>query len=125
LLDRETSRLSYVNAGHNPPLAVTPQGCTRLEATGLPLGLFDGSTYTAGEAEVPPGSVVVFFTDGLVEREDPRQEPYGEERLLAAVRSAAGRPASGIVDAIVRDLERFARGASAADDTALLVVRPV
>lgn len=125
VLDVEKRRLRYVNAGHNPPLGVAANGDTlRLTATGTPLGLFEAATYTAAEVDLPAGTTCVFYTDGLVERANPSDELYGEERVIAVLRrlSAEAR-AADVVSAVVADASTFARGVDPTDDVALLVVR--
>lgn len=124
VLDLGARRMRYVNAGHSPPLGVAPDGnILRLEATGLPLGMLETSTYTCAEVEVPAGTALLLYTDGLSERANPSQELFGEERILAALREATAKPAQRIVDALLRDVDRFAEGVEPEDDTALLVVR--
>jgi serine phosphatase RsbU (regulator of sigma subunit) len=66
ILSRESGDLTYVNAGHNPPL-LSGGATVRLEATGLPLGLMQGSEYEAGSANIPKGGSVLLFTDGLTD----------------------------------------------------------
>ncbi len=123
VLDLDRRTLQYVNAGHNPPLAVAAGGATlRLAATGLPLGLFEAASYEVAEAGLPPGTSCVFYTDGLTERENRRGEMFGEERTLAALERTAGRPASDVVRAILEDVSRFAGSVEPADDIALLVL---
>ncbi|HXB54065.1 MAG TPA: PP2C family protein-serine/threonine phosphatase [Vicinamibacteria bacterium] len=124
VLDLSAYRLRYVNAGHAPPLGLGPDGnLLRLEATGLPLGIFETSTYAVGEVEVPPGTALLLYTDGLSERADPSQRLYGEERIAAVLRQTAGKGAEQVIDAITSDAERFAGGEQPHDDTALLVLR--
>jgi sigma-B regulation protein RsbU (phosphoserine phosphatase) len=126
VLDLGARRLRYVNAGHNPPLGVTSDGSTRrLEATGLPLGMFGASTYTTVEVEIPAGTVLLFYTDGLSERANPLEDLYGEERILAVLREARAEPAERIIEAIIRDADRFSRGAPPEDDTAMLLLKSV
>lgn len=125
VLDVEQRRLRYVNAGHNPPLGVTASGdVLRLVATGMPLGLFEMASYTTAEIDLPPGTTCVFYTDGLVERANPADELYGEERVVETLRRhPAGGGAADVATALTADAAAFARGVDPADDVALLVVR--
>lgn len=124
VFDLRTRRLCYVNAGHNPPLGLTRNGdVLRLDATGPALGWFETATYTCAEVLVPPGTSLLFYTDGLSERTNPRQEQFGFDRILDAIRRSADRPAHDLISAIVGDADRFAAGQPADDDTALLVVK--
>jgi sigma-B regulation protein RsbU (phosphoserine phosphatase) len=125
VLDIERRQLRYINAGHNPPLAVTPTGdVLHLAATGLPLGIFDLATYTAAEVDLPAGTTCVLYTDGLVERANPADEFFGEDRVVATIgKLPDGASAAEILAAIATDTDRFARGVEPADDIAVLVVR--
>ena len=126
VLDVEARRLRYINAGHNPPLAVAPDGSTRrLEATGLPLGMLEASEYSTAEIEIEEGTVLLFYTDGLSERADPSGDLYGEERILSAMRGARAESAERILEAIASAADRFARGTPPEDDTAMLLVKSV
>lgn len=67
LLDRDSGELTCVNAGHNPPLIYSSGSAAFLEATGLPLGLFAAAKYEERTAAIPPGGVLLLFTDGLTD----------------------------------------------------------
>jgi sigma-B regulation protein RsbU (phosphoserine phosphatase) len=125
VFDVETRRFRYVNAGHNPPLAVTSDGTTvRLTATGTPLGLFEMAPYTTAEVHLHAGTTCVFYTDGLVERANPADELYGEDRVIAVLRdSRPEAPAADVSARLLEDASVFARGVEAADDVALLVLK--
>ena len=93
LLDPASGRLEYVNAGHNPPWLLAPGSApAALAATGLPLGLIPGATYTTGSIMLPPGGVLCIYSDGISEAA-LGDELYGEERLLASVRRRVTEPA--------------------------------
>lgn len=78
--------LSYINAGHNPPiLRRCSGGVERLTNGGLPLGILAEAAYESGTVTLQPGDWLVIFTDGLVEAENDRAEDYGEPRLLNVV----------------------------------------
>ena len=63
--------LLYCNAGHNPPFLVTGGGVRRLEAGGTVMGLFDHGAYETGHERVAAGDMVVLFSDGVTEAENP------------------------------------------------------
>jgi sigma-B regulation protein RsbU (phosphoserine phosphatase) len=122
--DLDERRLTYVNAGHNPPVAVVPSGeVVRLEATGPAMGWFDTAPYVCAEVALPPGSTVLFYTDGLSERANRAGEQYGIPRIVDLMRTLRNQPATGVAEAVVAHNNRFAAGAAAEDDTALLVLR--
>lgn len=123
-LDLEERRLRYVNAGHSPPLGIRPDGgLVRIEGTGLPLGLVSAAAYTCGEVELPRGTTLLFYTDGLSERPNPAQDLFGEGRIAGVLRETAGMSAQRVLDAVERAAQRFADGALPEDDMALLVLR--
>jgi anti-sigma regulatory factor (Ser/Thr protein kinase) len=121
LVDPERHTMTYVTAGHPPPLIVEPDGAARFleDAVSWPLGV--EPTRSRGEAAsvaVPPGTLVVFFTDGLVER---RNEPMerGLERLREVVRRSANLPLRLVKQAIFSELV----DEHATDDIALVAFR--
>lgn len=120
-----TSRtLTYVNAGHNPPVGVTADGRTiTLDPTGPALGMLEMATWESREVVVPEGTNLLFYTDGLSERTNASDEQYGLDGILRILQGQGGRRAGEIVGSVVFDVERFAAGHPADDDTALLVLR--
>jgi serine phosphatase RsbU (regulator of sigma subunit) len=89
VLDPATGRLRFSNAGHNLPCLRTPKATVELRATGMPLGLMPDMNYEEKEAYVVPGSLALFYSDGLVEAHNPQREMYGVPRLQ---KNLAGSP---------------------------------
>jgi phosphoserine phosphatase RsbU/P len=125
VLEPATGRLSYTNAGHNPPLLVRADGAVEeLAATGVPLGLLPQAPYQAGVAELGPGDLLVLYTDGLVEACGPDGEEYGQERLKEACRRHRGEAElAALAEALEGDLETFAGGVPFADDRTIVLAR--
>jgi sigma-B regulation protein RsbU (phosphoserine phosphatase) len=116
--------LTYVNAGHNPPIGVMDGGLAiSLDPTGPALGMFETARWESRQVVVPPGAKFLFYTDGLSERTNRHDEQYGFDRIQRLLQTQSGRPAADIVGSVVSDVERFAAGHPADDDTALLVLR--
>lgn len=120
LIDTESSTLSYVAAGHPPPLLRTPQGTTILGEGRQPL-LGVPMTRPSDEIGVhpfPPGSILVTYTDGLVER---RREPIDRSigRLADHLRAAQGQQADDVADELIA---ASLAGREPDDDVALVVV---
>ena len=67
LLNRDSGEITYVNAGHNPPLICGSGPTDFLEATGLPLGLFANAIYEKRVATLAPGDTLLIYTDGLTD----------------------------------------------------------
>ncbi len=88
VLSRDSGELTYVNAGHNAPIAFSSGSTTFLEATGPPLGLFLNAEYETRTAVLSPGSTLLIFTDGLT---DSIQGEHPENLLRDAFAESAER----------------------------------
>jgi serine phosphatase RsbU (regulator of sigma subunit) len=119
-----TGALTYVNAGQNPPLLRRANGSIeRLEGTGIALGMFDGSAYQAIETTVRPGDLLLLYSDGITEAENPAGQPFEEaglERLVAA--HGTESPAS-LAPAILQAVESHARDSRFTDDLTVLILK--
>jgi serine phosphatase RsbU (regulator of sigma subunit) len=125
VLDPNTGHLSYINAGHNPPLLVDVGGETvrELENSGLPLGIIAGQNFEASHITLQPGELLVGFSDGITEAMNLAGEPYGDDRLLAVLRANAATEAHALVETIIRSADEYAAGAPQADDMTVMVVK--
>jgi serine phosphatase RsbU (regulator of sigma subunit) len=126
VLDAQTGRLEYCNAGHEPPFILTSDGrVVRLaEGGGPPLCVLEGFPYVRAEHSLTPGDIACVVSDGVTEAMNETGELYGAQRLeRALLRSAGAATPSGIVDAIKADVSRFVGKAEVADDLTLLVLR--
>lgn len=105
---RPTRRLTYVNAGHNPPLLLRRADgqVESLEIGGLILGAFPRSSYQLGLVDLRPGDRLLFYTDGLNEAENPAGAEFGLEGIARALREAGSLDARGIIQ---RQLEALRR----------------
>ena len=122
--DPESRTLTYVNAGHNPPILRRRSGSLeRLEAGGIPLGILEKATYTAGSTVLQSGDWLVVFTDGVVEAEDTNGHEYGEQRLLFVLHTGAQLTPAQLLQNITADLDRFVAGAPQHDDVTCLLVK--
>lgn len=123
VLEPVTGLLRYTNAGHNPALLVRTDGSVeRLGATGPPLGLLPSAPFGYGQTTLAPGDLLVLYTDGFVEAENPEGEEYGLDRLQAVCLGSA-RDGEELATALDRDLEGFVRGVPFADDRTLVTAR--
>jgi phosphoserine phosphatase RsbU/P len=122
--DPQSRTLTYVNAGHNPPVLRRQSGALEhLDAGGIPLGILEGTRYEAGSAVLQNGDWLVVFTDGVVEAENNRGEEYGEQRLLFIVHSGAQLSPSQLLQSLTDDLDRFVAGAPQHDDITCMLVK--
>ena len=131
VFDGSTRRLHYVNAGHNPPIVIRRDGSTmRLEAGGLPVGVFADSSYEEGVVQLRSGDMVVAYTDGVTEAANTVGEEWGIEGLCgAAVESLANaadaeveQNADEIGDLIFAFLDEFSCGHQR-DDATVVILR--
>lgn len=105
LLEPQSGRLRYANAGHDVPYHHTAAGVQELRATGMPLGLMPGMRYEEKEATLAPGDYVLLYSDGLVEAHNPQGELFGFPRLKALL---ADRPvAADLHDFLLAQLAAF------------------
>jgi serine phosphatase RsbU (regulator of sigma subunit) len=113
--------LRWASAGHPPPLVVAPDGSVTVlggPLGDLMLGVDSGTQRGEQETPVAPGTTVLLYTDGLVERRDSVFDA-GMNRLVEQVRALAGRPLEALCDAL---LDRLLEG-TPQDDVALVAVR--
>jgi serine phosphatase RsbU (regulator of sigma subunit) len=117
-----SGEIEIVNCGHNPGFVVHPDGShCEFDSTGTPLGLLPGMHYEAKRCTFPPGSRLLFYTDGLTEsfRGD---EEFGPERLMDHFSRCESREANGILDALWTAIDAFVEGGPQGDDMTALVL---
>ena len=120
-IDAGSRKLTFANAGHNPPMLVRANGdIETLAPGGTVLGVFSESTYEQGEFALAPGDRLVFYTDGITEGRSPAGDEFSEERLFDAARRHRGLGAEEMLAAVLRDVEGFNNGAY--EDDATLIV---
>lgn len=123
-LDPASGALSFLNAGHNPPLIVHSAGTVeQLASGGLPLGIKPDAEYREGRTQLQKGDVLVIYSDGVTEAVSPTGEEFGATRLYEVVARNVTASAAGIRDRIESSLTKFAQGTSAADDITLVIVK--
>ncbi len=122
LVDGKNRRLSYVNAGHNPPLLFRKGGeVIRLNCGGTVLGIWEESKYEQEEIEFKPGDRLLLYTDGVVEAHSPQSEEFGEERLLELLREHASMRVEDLTAKIMSVLSLFCQEEWHDDATILML----
>ena len=116
-------RLTYCNAGHNPPLVVSRDSFRRLECGGPIVGLFEGATYEEETVTLTPGDWLIVFSDGVSEALSATGEEYGESRILTCVQENLSADPQRLLDALFANVREFARGAAQSDDITAMVLR--
>lgn len=121
--DDRTGRLRYANCGHLPGLLLRRDGgVERLEAMAPVLGLFTEWECATAERRLLPGDLLAIYTDGITEAFNDRDEEFGEERLIGALRTHGDRRPSDLVAAILDEVRRFSPQEQR-DDITLIVAR--
>ena len=123
VLAEQSDRVRYLLAGHLPPLVVRGDQITALEPGSMAFGFLAEAAFNEESRELKPGDVLVAFSDGVVEAVNAANEFFGDERLVAAVRSARGRPARAIGEAVLGALTAFVGETKPYDDISIVVVR--
>jgi sigma-B regulation protein RsbU (phosphoserine phosphatase) len=121
--DATARRLWYCNAGHLPPIVLSSHGPQALEATGTVVGLFPDVAYEAKSIELPPGTVLAIFTDGVTEAVNGADEEYGEKRLLEALQRSSGRTPEDIWEYVMSDVSAWQGELPQHDDITLIVAK--
>jgi serine phosphatase RsbU (regulator of sigma subunit)/DNA-binding transcriptional regulator YhcF (GntR family) len=121
-----TRVLKYVNAGHNAPVVVRPRydSCEvyYLKSGGQPVGISPNSELATTIFQFEIGDVLVAYTDGITEAENPRSDQWGEQRLEGLLRSCSRESPERIINRILDEVSAFADGQPQRDDATLVVM---
>jgi len=124
ILDPTTGRLTYCNAGHNPPYLLSAQNRDTVQAlsrTGMVLGVVEDTTWKKETIRLAPGDVLVLYTDGVTDAESGQGSFFGRERLLEIAQANLGRSAQDIQDALIAGVHQFMGDAPQFDDITLVI----
>ena len=126
VLNPEERLLSFSNAGQTQPIhySARTREVALLEGLGdsFPLGILDTADYQETEFPLEPGDKVIFYTDGVVEAMNKKQEIFGFERFQEVVRNAGGLPADALLQEIAAQVAAFVKDAPQHDDLTVIVV---
>jgi serine phosphatase RsbU (regulator of sigma subunit) len=124
ILDTGKRQLTYVNAGHNPPMLFRADGTyEELEPTGPVIGLREGTVYEERSVAMDHGDILVMYTDGVTEAIDAAEEMFSEERLRETVLRNRSLPAAELIGAINAAVREFCGETPQFDDMTLMVLR--
>jgi phosphoserine phosphatase RsbU/P len=124
VFDSRTGSLTYVSAGHMPPLLLRGDGtCERLSDGGISLGMFEHSTYSTGHAVIQPEDLFAVYSDGITEAESQSGIPFDEIGLETALKANQHESLSDVGAAVVRAVERHTDAHKFADDLTILLLR--
>ena len=124
ILELESGRLRYANAGHDLPYRRHGGEAEELRARGMPLGLMPGMEYEEKEIVLSKGESVLFYSDGLVEAHDPGGEMFGFPRLRRLISAHGAGSGDKLVDFLLAELARFTgEGWEQEDDITLVTLQ--
>ncbi len=124
VLDTTTGQLTFVNAGHTPPLLLGADcRVTRLQEGGVALGLFEASTYRTGQITMAPDDLLAIYSDGITEAESPEGTPFDEHGLEEVLVAEHRNNIAAIGASVVRAVEHHRDDIRFADDLTLLLLR--
>jgi phosphoserine phosphatase RsbU/P len=122
--DPPSRHLIYVNAGHNAPILRRANGgLEKLDVGGLPLGIQSRVVYETAALDLQPGDALIFYTDGVVEAFNEKNEEFGEDRWRALIRSLPALSAQETLQFLMKPVDEFVGATRQADDITCLVFR--
>ena len=124
-IDARSHSLRYVNCGHNPALLLQAKthDVVPMNSSCFPVGMFDSVGCEINRADLAAGDVLVLYTDGITEAENPQGEEFGMERLSALIQSSSMLSADELMNNILETATDFCREVGFNDDVTILVVK--
>ena len=117
LFDPSQSTISYINAGHIPPVIIPSSGPARIlaEATNIPLGIFE-SEFTTKVETIDSKTGLLVVTDGIIEAGSPDDKLFGMERLIDVVTNSKADSAQKLIQSVMRSVTDFRQALPQQDD---------
>jgi len=114
----------FISAGHNPAYLYrsAPRTIEQLESNNCAVGIFDAVSWQSGVLKLSLGDILVVYSDGLTDAEDPQEEMFGEERLLEVIRRDAPAGSQAVQQGILKAVADFTQGMPQTDDITFVVV---
>jgi sigma-B regulation protein RsbU (phosphoserine phosphatase) len=125
ILDTKGMTFSYARAGHELPLILSKEGevISIDHGPGQPLGLFDAPILDQAEVELPEGSLMALYTDGITDTMNDQQVRYGTERFRVALTDSMGERARVAVDRVWEEVDAFRGNVEQYDDLTLFILK--
>jgi sigma-B regulation protein RsbU (phosphoserine phosphatase) len=122
-LDATTGRLTYCNAGHEPPLLLRDGKLHALDEGGMIVGIDPAQLYDKGIWDLEPGDTVLLYTDGLPDAMNPAGQRFGRERVEQLMHEVADRNANDALNHILWSVRQHTGPRRATDDTTLILIK--
>ena len=125
VIDKDTRKFTFVNAGHNPPILYHGNSGTieELEGTGIALGIMEDAEYNQNEVRMSPGDTIILYTDGVTEAINEREEMFEVERLVNVIKETKDATAQETLERIIGSVFQFSGTQPQFDDITLMVVK--
>jgi len=124
VLDIQNGRITYCNAGHNPPYQRDQEGkIHELMKGGIILGMMENMPYEVESCVLKPGERIVFYTDGITEAMNEKEEEFGEERLKNLIFLYPDLSAQEFMEKVNEEIDEFCGNAPQADDITMIVLQ--
>jgi serine phosphatase RsbU (regulator of sigma subunit) len=125
--DTATGQMRHANAAHPYPICLHRNAGTAEHLSLAPntlrgpiLGVMENAVYETSEYQISPQDLVMLYTDGLYEAENPRDEHFGRNRLMAAASGRIREPAPQLFDGLLADVRQFTGSEDFADDVCMV-----
>ncbi|MCP4569627.1 MAG: SpoIIE family protein phosphatase [FCB group bacterium] len=123
LIDPKSHRMTYINAGHNPPIVMRQSAAMEfLEPSGPMIGIFDSCPWAEESIDLLPGDQLVIFTDGVTEA-GAEVEEYSDERLEKLIKDNRHESPQSLAKLIMTDVDEFVVGAARSDDITMVLIK--
>jgi len=125
LLNPKAGEITYVNAGHNPPLLYCAEQdrLVELTRTGMAMGVVADSAFEQRTVQLDPGDFVLLYTDGVTDAIDAHEQEFGEERLQRIILQKRHAPVRKVVTTLEEALHEFVGTSSPFDDITIMAMR--
>ena len=122
IIDMKNGKVTYVNAGHMPPIYWPSAGNPDFFATNadVPIGVIEDYDYTETSEQLNKFDTVILYTDGILDSVNEFEECYGKERLINAVSKTISRTSTDIIATVSKDIRAFNKDIIQADDMVLM-----
>ena len=120
----KTKKLSFVNAGHNPPLVKQNETFEYFDMDpGVVLGIMEDISYNTSELQLKSGDTIILYTDGITDSNSESEEFYGDERLKNIINKHKDDDLDKIINSVEKDIEDFCGNQEQFDDTTLFAIK--
>jgi Serine phosphatase RsbU, regulator of sigma subunit len=121
--DKQTRELTMANAGAIPPMICRGGERLKPRIEGVPLGLLADREYDEVTLKTEPGDVILLYSDGIQDQQNPSDEDYGNSRLFLVLKHHCGKAPKDLVDAVFEDVDRFTAGGPMNDDQTVIALK--